>query len=737
MKFRIKRILLSLAVLMLAVVLYAAFVPPPKDVLLPEEQWGAGVKGLSTTQSGLQREFPSLNGKTSPDMAELGRLLFFDPILSGKQDRSCATCHNPSLGFSDGLQTPKDLSRNSLSLWNVGYGTVFFWDGRATSLEDQMLTPLLTPDEMAGSPDAIVSRLSAIPEYVVLFNKAFGGGAESITMENIQSAIAAFERTLISNNSPFDRYAAGQFDALTAPQRRGLNLFRSAATRCFECHAAPTFGSDEFFVTGVPNLPGQEHDPGRAAIVSTGIDGAFKAPTLRNIALTAPYMHNGIFATLEQVIDFYARGGGRDQGIRVDRHILPFELSEQEKQDLVAFLYALTDESNLPEIPQSVPSGLPVVQAVELPAREVVSQYNIPETGTGVLTHEPDVIQLRSGESIQQAIDRAGPGDTIEVPFGVYYEAVVIDWSDIKLIGIPNDKGEWPTLDGEGNRSDGLIASGNNFEMGFFNVRNYTSNGILVEGATGVYLHDLYVEDAGIYGVYPVQSTDILIERIEATGMNDAGIYAGKSENVIIRDTVTYGNVTGIEVENSVNVEIYQNHAHDNSMGISIFLLPNLPSKVSMYTKVHNNVIENNNHENFAPETSIQAGIPSGSGILIMAADHVEVYENTIKGNKTGGIGIFNLGIKFDLSKIDVGPNPEHNYIHDNTFENNGYDADPFVRRMVGRGYDIIWDGTGVSNTFAQPDASSFPPLLPSPGWPDAVDNLYWRLINLLSRLIM
>jgi len=268
--------------------------------------------------------------------------------------------------------------------------------------------------------------------------------------------------------------------------------------------------------------------------------------------------------------------------------------------------------------------------------------------------------------------------------------------------------------------------------MANFAVKNYTTNGVLVEGVTGVYLHDMYVENTGIYGVYPVRSTDILIERIESTGMNDAGIYAGKSENVVIRDNIVYGNVTGIEIENCVNVEVDQNRMHDNSMGVSVFLLPNLPSKVSLYTTIHDNLIENNNHENFAPEDSIQAGIPPGTGILILAADHVEIFNNTIRGNKTGGIGIFNLAIKFDISKVDVGPNPEHNSVRGNVLENNGYDAHPFIKRMLGRGYDIIWDGTGAGNTFAQLGASSFPPALPGPNWPKPLYNLYWRLLNLV-----
>jgi len=740
MKIWLKRTFLSLGLLALLGMFYAAFKPLPYDEVLPKEEWGAGASSVLPAYSGLQREFPALNGETSPEKAELGRMLFFDPILSKNLDTSCATCHNPSLGFSDGLPTANGLNgsplpRNTMSLWNSGYETTLFWDGRATTLEEQMSVPLHGENEMAGSDEEILARLKEIPAYVDLFNKAYNGGADSVTIENVQSAIAAFERTLVSQDSPFDKYAAGQFDALTAQQRRGLNLFRSAATRCFECHAAPTFSNDNFFVTGVPELDGQVRDAGRAAITSDGKDGAFKSPTLRNVALNAPYMHNGAFATLEEVIDFYSKGGGRDAGFEVDRQIVPFELSAQEKDDLVAFLHALTDESALPEVPQSVPSGLPVVEQVANPAREVVKQYNAEVPESGIAAHAPTIVRMGPNETLQQAIDRSGPGDTIEVPYGIYHEAVVLDWSDVRLIGIPNDKGEWPVLDGEGTRSDGVIASGNNFEMANFTVKNYTSNGVLVEGSTSVYLHDLYIENTGVYGVYPVRCTDVVMERIEATLMNDAAIYAGKSENVIIRDTLTYGNVIGIELENTVNGEIYDNVAHDNTVGIFVDLLPQLPSKVSLYTKVYNNTAENNNGENFAKPGSSPALIPPGTGILILAADEVEIYNNLIKGNKTGGLAVFNLTIGFATNEIDVGPNPEHVFAHDNIYENNGYDADPFVKDMLGQGYDIVWDTKGADNYFDEEVSSSFPPVLPKTSWPQPLYNLYWRVANFVVKM--
>lgn len=741
MKNWIKRILQGVVVLALLGILYAAIAPLPMEERLPEDKWGAGASSVLPAYSGLQREFPSVNGETSPEKAELGRMLFFDPILSKNQDMSCATCHNPSLGFSDGLQTAMGsddhpLPRNTISLWNVGYESNFFWDGRAATLEEQMNVPLHASNEMAGSDEEIVSHLKAIPAYVDLFDKAYGGQADSVTAKNMQSAITAFERTLVSHDSPFDKYAAGQFDALTAQQRRGLDIFRSASTRCFECHAAPTFSNDNFFVTGVPDLDGQEHDTGRAAISNDGLDGAFKSPTLRNVALSAPYMHNGAFATLDEVVDFYAKGGGADQGFTVDRQIVPFELSAQEKEDLVAFLYALTDESAMPQIPSNVPSGLPVVEQYPNPAREVVRITNVEANGVGVAAHEPTTIRKGPNETVQQAIDRSGPGDTIEIPYGIYHESVVLDWSDVTFVGIPNEAGEWPAFDGEGTRSDGVIASGNNFEMYNFSVRNYTSNGVLVEGATGVYLHDMYIENTGVYGVYPVRCTGVLIEKITGTLMNDAAIYAGKSKDVVIRNTETYGNVIGVELENTVNGEVYDNYAHDNTVGIFIDLLPQLPSKVSLFTKVHDNISENNNGENFGKPGSSVSLIPPGTGMLILAADEVEIYDNAIKGNKTGGLAVFNLTIGFSENEIDVDPNPENIYAHNNTYENNGYDADPFVKNMLGRGFDIIWDTNGAGNYFDEKVSSSFPPALPKTSWPRPLYNLYWRLMNFVVGLV-
>lgn len=332
--------------------------------------------------TGLQSLFPPMRSldanPMTPEKVELGKLLFFDPVLSGKNDTSCAHCHHPDHGFTDGRKlsmgfggsgvgpnrTGGDvLGRGAPSLWNAAYSKWQFWDGRAEDLEAQAAGPITNEHEMGEKPENLVNELKAIPDYVQRFQKVFSGDAEqAVTFANVRRAVAAFERTLLSFNSPFDRYAAGDVTALSPQERDGMKLFRSLKTRCFECHNFPTFADDTFRVIGVPETG--EHDRGRACVQGEGPDGAFKTPTLRNIALSAPYMHNGAFDTLEDVIKFYAKGGGRaelkpQEGI--DDKIGKFDITDQEIADLTAFLKSLTDTSLQPDPPASVPSGLPVV----------------------------------------------------------------------------------------------------------------------------------------------------------------------------------------------------------------------------------------------------------------------------------------------------------------------------------------------------------------------------------------
>ena len=200
----------------------------------------------------------------------------------------------------------------------------------------------------------------ARPSAPERFAEAFPGDAQPVSLANLARALAAFERTLVSRDSRFDRYARGERDALSASERRGLALFRSLATRCFECHRLPTFEAPLALSIGVPSP-----DPGVGAISGlTAQRGFFGVPSLRNVALTAPYMHDGSLATLEDVVAFYRLGGGLARGVpaaRLHEFIRPIEMTDSEAADLVAFLRALSDESARPEVPARVPSGLPVL----------------------------------------------------------------------------------------------------------------------------------------------------------------------------------------------------------------------------------------------------------------------------------------------------------------------------------------------------------------------------------------
>jgi cytochrome c peroxidase len=324
--------------------------------------------------TGLDHAFPPMPGEApTTERAELGRLLFFDPVLSRDGSLSCAHCHRPDRGFADGLVTARGrggaaLARNTPTLYNAAFKPRLMWDRRAASLEEQVLLPLLALDELAADPAQLLAKLAAIPEYRERFAAAFPDDAGSaakaaapgISLANLARALAAFERTLVSRASRFDRFARGERAALSASERNGLTLFRSLATRCFECHRLPTFDAPLAQSVGVPSP-----DAGAGAITGLAAQhGFFGVPTLRNVALTAPYMHDGSLAKLEHVVEFYRRGGGLARGVpasRLHEFVRPIEMTDAEAVDLVAFLRALTDESARPALPEWVPSGLPVL----------------------------------------------------------------------------------------------------------------------------------------------------------------------------------------------------------------------------------------------------------------------------------------------------------------------------------------------------------------------------------------
>ena len=322
--------------------------------------------GVGSLKTGL----PPLREGFTPQQIDLGRHLFFDPVLSADGSVSCASCHDPTQGFADGRAQAagiagQTLPRSAPSLWNIGFFSTLLWDGSKTSLEEQMQGPLYSPVEMGNNPAQLLEALNKNPTYRALFEKAFG--TTSIALDHIYTAITAFESSLISLNSRYDLYAHGYHAALNQEEIAGLNVFRSFVARCAECHTPPLFSNQQLAVLGVADAPGKIMDSGAEAITGDPrLRGAFRVPSLRNIALTAPYMHRGQKATLEDAARFYTGGRGHEvpegESLTIHWHVWEPRLTDREIQLLVTFMGALTDEAFMPEIPTAVPSGLPVTQ---------------------------------------------------------------------------------------------------------------------------------------------------------------------------------------------------------------------------------------------------------------------------------------------------------------------------------------------------------------------------------------
>ena len=296
---------------------------------------------------------PADNAMT-PARVELGKMLFFDPRLSGSGWISCASCHNPALGWSDGLKTAtghgmKTLNRHTPTILNAAYNKKQMWDGRFASLEEQALGPIGSPGEMNMDMKTLVERVNGITGYRSYFERAYPG--EPITEKTIAKAIASFERTVVTSDSAFDRWMKGDARAMDASARRGFELFKGKAD-CVACHQGHNFSDDGFHNVGVKPLADFD-DPGRFAKVPVMVlKGAHKTPSLRDVAITAPYMHNGSYATLREVVEMYNRGG--DAKDNLDPNIKPLNLSEREVDDLVAFLNSLTGKPvrvTLPQLP--------------------------------------------------------------------------------------------------------------------------------------------------------------------------------------------------------------------------------------------------------------------------------------------------------------------------------------------------------------------------------------------------
>ena len=319
---------------------------------------------------GLKTALPTHRDGFSPQQIDLGRLLFFDPLLSADHSVACASCHNPRKGFSDGRARSVGIdgqrgSRSAPSLWNSAFLNAFFWDARAHNLEEQALSPLFSAVEMGNNPQQLLASLESVEAYPELFKQAFPARVH-LDIEMVATALTAFQTSLISLNSRYDQYAHGDAKALNTQELEGLNIFRSFVARCSQCHMPPLFTNQQIAVIGTPEPEGMPRDIGAGATFNSAkLRGGFKVPSLRNIAETAPYMHSGRFATLREVAAFYTGGRGHavpeGEELLLHWHISEPNLTDRELDRLVDFMRTLSDNSMQPVIPQSVPSGLPTL----------------------------------------------------------------------------------------------------------------------------------------------------------------------------------------------------------------------------------------------------------------------------------------------------------------------------------------------------------------------------------------
>jgi cytochrome c peroxidase len=312
---------------------------------------------------------------------ELGRLLYFDPRISLDQSVSCATCHNPDKGWSDGMRVSVGIdglrgTRNSPTVFNSAYAKSMFWDGRAASVEIQAQGPMVNPVEMGDQTyEEIVERIREVPAYREMFRKTFG---TDVTLDGMSKAIATFERVAaLTGNSKYDQYVTGDLEALNESEKRGMVLFglrlspqdeyqpevELQKAKCTLCHVGANFTDEQYHNLGVGwDEKKEEHaDVGRWVAEAIGHKsdqsfGAFKTPTCRNVALSAPYMHDGSMKTLEEVMDHYNKGGNPNPAL--DKDMKPLNLTEQEVADVIAFMHALSGEykSTSELIPEKLPA---------------------------------------------------------------------------------------------------------------------------------------------------------------------------------------------------------------------------------------------------------------------------------------------------------------------------------------------------------------------------------------------
>lgn len=332
-------------------------------------------------------------------------------------------------------------------------------------------------------------------------------------------------------------------------------------------------------------------------------------------------------------------------------------------------------------------------------------------SGTIAKTATGKIIEVKNGERIQDAVMKAQPGDVIQVYPGRYNETVYVDKDNITFQGVVRGD-DWPTLEGEKKLNDAFLYSGNNISIESFKIQNYKGNGIMGQSGNNFVLSNNWIINSGVYGIFPQFGKNGLIEHNILSGIEDAAIYVGMCDNIDVRHNEVFGSVAGIEIENTRHALVEGNYCYDNAGGILVFITPGLPIKTCQDVIVRNNFVLNNNHKNFGAPGSIVSFLPSGTGIIVMAADDVILENNVISGNNNVGIAIVDHKFLADLAvDPESEPNPDRVTILDNFMYNNGNDPMKEIKaammtKLDKRGPDILHYGGGTGGCIR--DASRY-----------------------------
>ena len=348
--------------------------------------------------------------------------------------------------------------------------------------------------------------------------------------------------------------------------------------------------------------------------------------------------------------------------------------------------------------------------SVPAPVPSYFNQSATDSTGVGAGTVTGKIFEIKSGHSIQDAVGKASPGDLIRVYPGVYHETVYIDKDNISIQGVI-ENGEWPVLDGEKKLNDAILYSGNGTLIENMKITNYKGNGIMGQAGNNYVIRNNWIVDTGVYGIFPQFGKNGSVERNILTGIEDAAIYIGMCDNVDVRFNEVYGNVAGIEIENSRHALVEYNYTHNNTGGILAFLTPGLPIKTCYDVIIRNNYVLNNNTKNFGAVGSTVSHIPKGTGVLLMAADDVTIENNIIMGNENVGITITdyeNAGVNH-ANDPESEPNADRITLLDNFMDKNGSDPIDLIKTLMkvklsDKGLDIIAVGGGQGSCILNPD---------------------------------